>query len=293
MQGPMGPQGEKGADGADGRNFTIQDVYPTYAQLKLAFPTGNEFAYIVEEDDNVYIWSELQTDWVAIGQLQGPVGPQGPQGAQGVQGPAGTLSISQVITGEPGTQASVVNEGSTQNAVLVITIPRGDKGETGATGAQGPKGDTGAQGPQGDTGPQGIQGVQGPKGDPGEKGDKGDTGERGPQGPEGPQGPQGEPGTQGPQGIQGVPGTAGQSAYQSAINGGYTGTETDFNAALAIVPSVEQQAVWNNKVTTVNGKSGQNITLTMGDIKLVDSETGKSYILGVSNGGLYYKEVTS
>ena len=176
---------------------------------------------------------------------------------------------------------------------MVITIPRGDKGETGATGAQGPKGDTGTQGPQGDTGPQGIQGVQGPKGETGEKGDKGDTGERGPQGPEGPQGPQGEPGTQGPQGIQGVPGTAGQSAYQSAINGGYTGTESDFNAALAIVPSVEQQALWNNKVTTVNGKSGQDVVLTMSDIKLVDSETGKSYILGVSNGGLYYKEVTS
>ena len=107
------------------------------------------------------------------------------------------------------------------------------------------------------------------------------------------QGIQGETGAQGPQGIQGVPGVAGQSAYQSAINGGYTGTETDFNQALAVVPPQTKQTQWDNKVNSVNGKSGQDITLTMSDIKLVDSETGKSYILGVSNGGLYYKEVTS
>lgn len=59
---------------------------------------------------------------------------------------------------------------------------------------------------------------QGPKGDPGEKGDKGDTGETGPVGPAG---------------FKGDTGKDGMSAYESALVGGYTGTEAEFYAALA------------------------------------------------------------
>ena len=231
---------------------------------------------MVEADKNVYIWSETKKDWVALGQLQGPQGAQGPAGAQGVQGAAGTLSIKQVITGAAGTSASVVNEGTPENASLVITIPRGDKGEKGTAGAQGPKGDkgdTGLQGPPGATGPQGLQG---------------------------PQGIQGEVGPQGPQGIQGVSGKDGISAYESAVNAGYTGTEADFNKALAVVPSPQKQTSWDNKVQTVNNKSGTSITLTAADVGavaeadrnvIVDDVTGKKYKLGIQNGGLYYREV--
>lgn len=150
-QGPMGPQGIQGNDGADGRSFVIQDVYSTLGELKTAFPEGNEYAYQVSADKNIYIWSENETDWVSLGQLQGP---QGPQGIQGVQG------------------------------------PQGEKGETG------------------DTGPQGIQGEQGP------------TGATGPQGI---------------QGVQGIPGADGKSAYEAALEAGYTGTEYAFNNALSQV----------------------------------------------------------
>ena len=66
---------------------------------------------------------------------------------------------------------------------------------------QGPKGDTGATGPQGP------------------KGDKGDTG------PQGPQGPKGDTGDTGAQGPKGDTGADGKSAYASAQDGGYTGTE--------------------------------------------------------------------
>lgn len=56
--------------------------------------------------------------------------------------------------------------------------------------------------------------VKGSKGDKGDKGDTGNPGERG---------------------IQGVPGEAGKSAYQAAKDGGYTGTEAEFNAIMAII----------------------------------------------------------
>lgn len=86
------------------------------------------------------------------------------------------------------------------------------KGPQGDTGAQGPQGPQGEIGPQG---PAGADGAQGPKGD---KGDKGDTGAQGPQGPAG---------------ADGQPGTDGKSAYQYAVDGGYTGTEAEFAAKMA------------------------------------------------------------
>lgn len=202
--GPTGPQGQKGDPGEDGKSFTIQDIYPTLAALKQAFPTGNEYAYqVTAEDDEIFIWSELATDWVSLGKLQGPQGPQGPTGATGAQGPKGDT---------------------------------GAQGPQGVQGIQGEKGDTGETGPTGPTGPAGPQGEQGPQG---EKGDQGPAGPTGPTGPTGPQGEQGEQGIQGPtgpqgeQGIQGPQGEAGESAYTAASKGGYTGTETQFNSDLA------------------------------------------------------------
>lgn len=154
-QGPTGAQGPAGAPGKDGTSLYIEDIYPTLAALRNAIPAGNDKMYMVEADRECYIWSEIASDWVSVGKLQGPEGPQGPEGKQGVQGP---------------------------------------------------KGDTGAQGPQGEQGIQGIQGVQGAIG------------------PEGPQGP------------AGVKGTDGKSAYQTAVEAGYSGTETAFNTALKEVP---------------------------------------------------------
>ena len=62
------------------------------------------------------------------------------------------------------------------------------------------------------------------------KGDKGDTG---PQGIQGVQGPQGERGPAGADGATGATGADGKSAYQYAVEGGYTGTETEFAEKLA------------------------------------------------------------
>lgn len=107
-------------------------------------------------------------------------------------------------------------------------MPEIDLGKV--VGADGPQGPQGPQGPAGEQGPQGIpgpQGPQGPAGDPGPAGPEGPQGIQGVQGPEGPQGPQG------PAGNNGMDGADGKSAYQAAQEGGFTGSESQFNSNLA------------------------------------------------------------
>ena len=157
----------------------------------------------------------------------GNVGPQGPQGPQGEQGPAGasgsdgiaaTIKVGTVTTGNPGTQATITNVGTSNEAVFNFTIPQGAKGDTGATG------------PQGEQGIQGPQGLKGDTGDTGPQGPKGDTGAMGPQGEQGPQGIQGETGPTGPQGPTGVNGADatinGVNALSLVVTGGLTGTQS-------------------------------------------------------------------
>lgn len=93
----------------------------------------------------------------------------------------------------------------------------GPKGEQGMQGEPGIKGDTG---PKGDTGQRGEQGP------------KGDKGEQGPQGLKGDKGEQGEPGPQGLKGDKGESGSDGKSAYQLAVDNGYSGTITEWLASL-------------------------------------------------------------
>lgn len=71
-------------------------------------------------------------------------------GAPGPSGQAATIAVGTTTTGAPGTDAAVLNVGTSSAAIFDFTIPRGN------TGAQGQ---------------QGIQGI------PGQKGDKGDTGD--------------------------------------------------------------------------------------------------------------------
>jgi hypothetical protein len=104
---------------------------------------------------------------------------------------------------------------------------------------------------------QGPEGPVGPTGPQGETGATGPTGPQGQQGIQGIQGVQGEIGPEGPQGPEGVAGKDGKSAYQAAVDGGYTGTETGLNNALAAVPNHigdrvihitnDERTAWNSK----------------------------------------------
>ena len=69
--------------------------------------------------------------------MDGQNGATGPAGADGA---AATIESVSAVTGEPGTQASVVNNGTPSAAELVFTLPAG------ADGAQGPAGPAGADG---------------------------------------------------------------------------------------------------------------------------------------------------
>ena len=71
------------------------------------------------------------------------------QGPPGEPGASATVTVGTVTTGEPGTDAVVINSGTESAAVLDFTIPRGATGAVGARGPQGPKGDTGETGPAG------------------------------------------------------------------------------------------------------------------------------------------------
>ena len=84
-------------------------------------------------------------------------------------------------------------------------------------------------GPEGPIGPQGVPGPQGPQGN---TGPVGPTGSQGLQGNTGPVGPTGS------QGVTGQNGADGQSAFEAAQEGGFTGTEEEFNEVLANISEV-------------------------------------------------------
>ena len=91
------------------------------------------------------------------GKLKGDKGDTGATGAKGATGAAGaaaTVKVGTVTTGAAGSQASVVNSGTSAAAIFDFTIPKG------ATGDKGVKGDTGAKGDKGDTGATGQRGSQ-------------------------------------------------------------------------------------------------------------------------------------
>ena len=67
----------------------------------------------------------------------GTTGATGPQGPQGPQGTAATATAGTTTTGLPGSSASVVNAGTTSNAIFNFTIPRGDQGPSGPVGPPG------------------------------------------------------------------------------------------------------------------------------------------------------------
>ena len=204
-QGPQGPQGEKGNTGSQGEKGDKGDAF-TYSDF-----TAEQLASLKGEKGDAG--------------PQGPKGDTGEIGPQGAQGPAGQDGTSYTVNGLYSTLSALQAAhptGSAGDAWFVGTADSNvvyqwdvDKASWVNVGAlKGPKGDTGPQGPKGDTG------ATGPKGDTGDVG---------------PKGPKGDTGPQGPKGDTGAAGADGKSAYASAQDGGYTGTEAQFNTDLAAV----------------------------------------------------------
>lgn len=157
----------------------------------------------------------------------GGTGPQGPQGERGETGPQGP----QGEKGEPGDGFKILGYYASVSE-LEAAVPAPAVGDAYGIGEAAPYSiciwsgsawvDNGSiQGPAGPQGPQGTQGPQGEKGEPGETG---------------PQGPPGEPGQTGPQGPAGADG---KSAYEYAVEAGYTGDEAALAAALANLGDID------------------------------------------------------
>lgn len=151
---PSGRQGETGPAGEQGPMPTLEItaetlVYTAQATVSVT-PVSGGYAVVIGVPEGIP---------GAIGPVgpQGEVGPQGIQGIQGVQGPKGergdpgpaSIAVGTVVTGAPGSAATVTNTGTAQDVVLDFVLP---------TGAQGPKGDAGERGPQG---PAGVAGADG------------------------------------------------------------------------------------------------------------------------------------
>lgn len=196
---------------------------------------------------------------------QGPAGPQGEQGPQGEPGPQGPKGDTGTGLDIKGTYATLL-----QLETAVLSPAQGDMYNVGTaapytiymwdtTETPGWKSQGQLQGPEG---PRGEQGPPGADGAPGQDGEDGSPGQDGADGEDGGyyqpavdsagnltwtasksgmpgvaganiRGPAGADGAPGQDGADGAPGAAGKSAYQAAVEKGYTGTEEEFNTALA------------------------------------------------------------
>jgi hypothetical protein len=203
--------------------------------------TGSQSETIITGSQQLVVAPDDDVTILTLG-IQGPEGPQGVDGEPGPPG-MGTVTVGTTMTGTAGSNASVTNSGTPQDAVLDFTIPRGDTGATGATGATGPKGD------KGDTGDQGPQGIQG---------EQGETGATGPAGEQGDQGPPGETGSTGATGPQGDPGPNEVTATTATDLTGYLVADGSNIDAVATIPIADVTGLQ----TALDGKQPLDATLT-------------------------------
>lgn len=119
VPGPMGPQGERGEigpTGPAGTSVTILGSYDSVSELTDEHPTGDlGDSYLVDED--LYVWSLNENEWVNVGKIKGPAGNIGPTGPQGVEGPTGPQGV-QGIQGVEGPQGEMGPTGPTGSAML-------------------------------------------------------------------------------------------------------------------------------------------------------------------------------
>ena len=128
--------GIKGADG----DITWQGEWSTsttYTQNEAVQYNGS--AYVALQGNSEIIPTSDTTVW-SVMTLKGDTG------AVGATGSAGTIAVGTVTTGSAGGSVSVLNTGTSTDAVLNFTIPKGVAGNSGATGAIGNTGPTGSAG---------------------------------------------------------------------------------------------------------------------------------------------------
>jgi len=283
--GPQGVQGEQGTKGDRGEKGN-QGEKGDIGLSGLQGPRGDQGEKGEQGERGIQ----------GVPGVQGIQGKEGPLGSQGLKGDDGADGRSFTVQGlyptllrlqqvhPVGNIGDAYAIGTMENNYIHIwSNEMGDWENVGQlqgpTGCQGPQG---AQGVQGIHGEQGLPGREGSKGDMGLKGEKGEKGEQGIQGLQGPAGIQGGKGEKGDQGIQGVVGPQGFIGIQ-----GIQGVQGEKGLQ---GPQGMQGPQGNPSV--VNGKSGPSITLTSGDIGVVDKTTHATYTWGINNGLVYLEQIT-
>ena len=128
-EGQPGEPGQPGQDGEKGEPGTPAG-FGTPTATATTLPYGEEATVTVTSDG---------PDTAKVFNFKFGI-PQGAPGSGGGGGGTVSVTVGETTTGEPGTEASVVNSGDDQNVVLEFTIPRGEAGQDGAAGADGQDG---------------------------------------------------------------------------------------------------------------------------------------------------------
>lgn len=110
-----------------------------YKALNIVSQNGSSYVAIQDTQGNP---PTNTTYWQLLSQRgeqgeQGVQGPPGEKGNTGEPGQAATVQVGSVTTGAAGSQASVVNSGTSNAAVFDFTIPQGEPGPQGTQGEQG------------------------------------------------------------------------------------------------------------------------------------------------------------
>ena len=261
IQGPAGEKGDKGDTGAQGPKGDTGAQGPAGVNGATFTPSvdssgnlswSNDSGLANPETVNIRGPQGLKGDTGAQGP-KGDTGPQGEQGERGLQGPAGADGedggyYKPAVDASGNLTWTASKSGMPAVSGQNIRGPQGPKGDTGEQGPAGADGQDGAQGPKGEQGPAGADGKDGAAatiavgtvttGEPGTSATVTNSGTSSaavfnftiPRGAKGDKGDKGDTGGQGPAGAAGA---NGKSAYQAAVEAGYTGTEEQLSAALA------------------------------------------------------------
>ena len=87
--GPTGATGPQGIQGAAGVSVILRGSVQSVGDLPPVGSAGD--GWIVQDDGDLYVWDEANTEWDNVGQIVGPQGPIGPTGATGPTGPQGDV----------------------------------------------------------------------------------------------------------------------------------------------------------------------------------------------------------
>jgi len=127
--GPIGPTGPQGPQGDTGADSTVPGpIGPIGPQG----PQGDQGIQGDQGDQGIQGPQGDTGPTGADSTVAGPPGVQGDQGIQGPQGDAATVTVGTTTTLAPGSDATVVNVGTTAAAVFDFGVPEGEKGDSGA-----------------------------------------------------------------------------------------------------------------------------------------------------------------